>query len=149
MALLTGVQVWQILDAALDSVMSPTRRQQKLIVTDEAYTTISVSMVKQSIVTDPVLGPASYLPNAFDCDDYCIYLKSKLALAARSSNKPAAFAAGCIITQQHAFNFCIDPQGAVALVNTQSTSRAHTTDKSTYADFLSTGSGNLVELVLI
>jgi hypothetical protein len=122
---------------------------RRMIISDEYYRTVEVDFVLDSVRTDPILVAEKYRRNVFDCDDYVLYLKTKLNLYAHARNFHSPFALGILLTKEHAFNFCISPDQSLYLINTQSNDHAVTNDIEQFGDFLNLREGNTIQLVYI
>lgn len=122
-----------------------------LVIVDEVYRPVDAALVVASIKADTMLARTSYAPNVFDCDDYVVYLRTKLAIWARNNGLSQPLAVGYIITTEHAFNFCIDSDQRVVLINTQSETEHIDTAENpmTFASFLNLSPGNDLRLIYI
>ena len=122
---------------------------RRTIIADKHYRPVEIDFVLDSVRTDPVLAAERYRRNVFDCDDYVLYLKTKLNLYAHSRNYHAPLALGFLLTKEHAFNFCINSNKSLYLINTQSKDQAATNDNEQFSDFLGLREGNAVQFVYI
>lgn len=138
-----------ILVSAFGDLVSQGEYSQRVILGDDRYVLVEPAWVLESITTDPVLSPDRYARDVFDCDDYVIYLKSKIGLFAQNSKAPAPFAVGYIFTTRHAFNFCIDPESALHVINTQSEDRATCSRSDQYQAFLRLGASNYIQSIYL
>jgi hypothetical protein len=105
-------------------------------IADTSYLTVSPVWVRNVILADPVLAPARYKYDLFDCDDYVQYLKVRMAMFAAAKQFPAPIALGYLLTKEHAFNFCISHERALWLINTQSDDKPMTDNPETFVEFL-------------
>lgn len=118
-------------------------------IVDDQYLPVSPGPIVTAILNDPILAPSSYINDVFDCDDYVMYLRTKLALYAQQNHAPAPFALGIILTRVHAFNFCIDAQKQPFLIDTQSSTKPVTGDPQQFGSFLGLSAANSVRLIYI
>ena len=124
---------------------------QKLHIVDASYKTISKTFVLNQIRHDEWLQPKlAYKPEVFDCDDFAIHLKTKLAKLFYHRGEPLPAALGFIVTARHAFNFSIDKASdhyRLVLYDT-----VHTTLEErpqAFAQFLDFRPGNTIKLLYI
>ena len=143
--ILSFTSVQQLLHSVFDA-MTPT---PPIVVVDEQYSTVEPDTVLASITADPILASSSFRQNVFDCDDYVLYLRTKVALFASRTGLPAPLAVGYLITAEHAFNFCIDPAQRITLIDTQSNTVPSTNDPAEFTSFLNLTPGNTLALVYI
>lgn len=122
---------------------------KRMIIADKQYRPVEVDFVMESVRTDPILSAERYRRNVFDCDDYVLYLKTKLNLYAHARNYHSPFALGFLLTKEHAFNFCINANKSLYLINTQSKDQAITNDNEQFGDFLGLREGNAIQFVYI
>lgn len=146
---LANVQAGTLLQNALGGLVSDDFFARGLIISDSAYRTVDAGFVVNAVVTDPVLSPARYRADVFDCDDYVFFLKVKLALLAAAHKLDEPLAVGCLLTRRHAFSFCLDPSQRVVIINTQSDDHAITSNPETFGDFLELSPQNPVRLVYL
>ena len=121
---------------------------KKLHVVDQAYETVSKSFIQQLINTDEWLqtGP-KYKPEVFDCDDFAMHLKSRLAKLAHHKQRPYPAALGFMLTTSHAFNFSIGKDGHLVLYDTVN---KQVEDRPPhFREFLAFNPGNTVKLLYI
>jgi len=93
-------------------------------IADTSYLTADGNWLRDMVLHDPILAPEKYRRDIFDCDDYVLYVKTRVGLYA--ANTPAItrpFAVGYILTKLHAFNFGIDNSNRIYILNTQSDQR--------------------------
>jgi hypothetical protein len=119
------------------------------IIADDNYSTVGRDWVIDAITTDPILSPSHYVNNVFDCDDYVLYLKTKISLYAQSNKLKSPLALGFIMTNRHAFNFCIDDNRDTHIINTQSDDKASTSDPGSFKAFLNLTGSNSIQLIYI
>lgn len=94
------------------------------IIADTSYLTTDGIWLRNMVIHDPVLAPEKYRRDIFDCDDYVLYLKTRVSLyAANTPNITRPLAVGYILTRLHAFNFGIDNDKRLYILNTQSEQR--------------------------
>jgi len=95
-----------------------------LTIADTSYETVDSKWLRDMVLSDPILAPLKYRRDIFDCDDYVLYLKTKISLyAANTKNITRPFAVGYIFTTQHAFNFGLNNTNKLYILNTQSDNR--------------------------
>jgi len=121
----------------------------RLIISDEEYLGIDPQWVVNSIITDPILAPKRYRKNVFDCDDYVIYLKSKTGLYAQNNKLSCPLAIGFLLTKIHAYNFCIDDNRTLHIINTQSKERKTSSDQNNFSTFLEIDESNPIQFIYI
>ncbi len=94
------------------------------IISDTSYLAIDGNWVRNMVLHDPVLAPERYRRDIFDCDDYVLYVKTRIGLyAANTPSITRPLAVGYILTDKHAFNFGIDDTNGIFILNTQSDER--------------------------
>jgi len=94
------------------------------IIADTSYLTADGNWLRDIALNDPILAPSKYRRDIFDCDDYVFYLKTRVGLyAANTPTITRPFAIGYILTDLHAFNFGIDNNNRIYILNTQSEQR--------------------------
>lgn len=122
----------------------------KLIIADNNYLPVDYAWIHNAIISDPVISPQRYKNDIFDCDDYVLYLKTKISLFAQSNALQSPLALGFLLTQRHAFNFIINENKELVILNTQSAGKESCSDISQFQSFLKySESRNSVELVYI
>jgi hypothetical protein len=121
----------------------------KVIVVDDTYIPVEESFVRHAITTDQILSNDNYESDEFDCDDYVLYLRTKLSTYALNNKLGAPLALGFLITHRHAYNFFINTDDQLGIINTQSTDRKLTFDKNDFAAFLELDSDNSIQLLYI
>ncbi len=132
--------------------------RSSVIIADGYYTlvdgsAIDIEWILQAVRTDPIISPSQhghvYREDLFDCDDYVLYLRNKVALYIMGvAEHPLAL--GCILTRKHAFNFCYEGQGTLHIINTQHTPDVVTTcEPAEFEKFLDMGAGNRIDLVYV
>lgn len=122
---ITSNVVYNILRSYFGSLVPEPAFNYITTISDTSYLTVDGNWVREMVLHDPVLAPERYRRDIFDCDDYVLYVKTKIGLYAANTpsiNRPLAV--GYILTNQHAFNFGIDDANRVFILNTQSESRA-------------------------
>jgi len=142
-------EVANILYAAFNDFIDPNEFPIRVILADDQYLPADIAWVINSIETDPILSPGRYTRNIFDCDDYVLYLKTKMGLFAQKAKAAAPFALGFLLTQKHAFNLCIDENKQIHLINTQSDNKASTAERQAFATFLNVGSSNTIQIIYL
>ena len=147
--LMSNGRVFNIISNVLGPLMPPAEFQIRTTLADNEYLETTPEFVVSSIVADPVLSVQSYHAEIFDCDDYVLYLKTKLSLYAASNLLSAPLAVGYLFTDNHAFTFCISSGSVLFLINTQSADHAVTGDPATFVEFLSLGPGNRITTIYI
>jgi hypothetical protein len=125
-------------------------QEYQLIVGDRQYRTVSIEWVSNLIVSDDILTGA-YKQDIFDCEDIALYLRTKASLFALHNEKDAPLAMGLILTDEHAFNFCIDNTRALVIIDTTNyKSKGYCRNKDQFEDFLDIDKvGNKIRLVFI
>jgi hypothetical protein len=119
------------------------------VVSDDEYVGAELAWLVGLIVHDPVLAPAAYRRDVFDCDDYAFYVKTRVALFAENTGLRAPLAVGVLLTDAHAFNIGLAPDGTLSLVDAQSADRATTSAPSDFGRFLSLGPANGIRLIYL
>jgi hypothetical protein len=77
--------------------------------------------LRNMVLHEPILSPERYRRDIFDCDDYVMFLKTRVSLfAANKKEFISPIAMGFLLTRIHAFNFAILDNNSVYLLNTQS-----------------------------
>ncbi len=147
--LISNSRLFNILSNLLGPLMPAAEFPIRTTLADTEYLETAPDFVVAAIVTDPVLSAQSYHADIFDCDDFVLYLKTKLSLYAASNRLRAPLAVGYLFTTNHAFNFCIDVGSKLFLINTQSDDHAVTGDPAAFSQFLSIGPGNRITTVYI
>jgi hypothetical protein len=147
--LISNMKVLNILSNLLGPLMPVAEFQYRTTLADNEYLETEPGFVVSAIVTDPILSVQSYHAEIFDCDDYVLYLKTKLSLYAASNRFSAPLAVGYLFTTNHAFNFCIGSSSILHLINTQSESHPVTCDPTTFSNFLSIGPSNRITTIYI
>lgn len=121
---------------------------KKLFIVDNSYEAISKSFILQQIKTDEWLQPElSYKQEVFDCDDFVMHLKTKLAKLAFHKQGLRPLALGFIITTSHAFNFSIGSNRQLVLYDT--VNGQHEERPAFFREFLDFNPGNTVKLLYI
>jgi len=93
-------------------------------IADASYLTADGNWLRDMVLHDPILAPKRYRSDIFDCDDYVLYVKTKVGLyAANTPTIKRPLAVGYILTNLHAFNFGIDNNNRIYILNTQSEGR--------------------------
>lgn len=125
MPILSQNTIYQDLLTSLGKLVDPNHFGFITIVADSSYQTVSSATWLQAMVkTDAQLAPKKYRRDIFDCDDYVMYLKTKVSLfAANTPGNNYPFSIGFLLTTLHAFNFGITDTREVFLLNTQSDDR--------------------------
>lgn len=96
----------------------------RTIIADSSYLPVNPTWLYNMVVADPILAPARYRKDIFDCDDYVLHVKTTVSLF--SANDPEIkrpLAVGSILTTRHAFNFGIANNHKLFILNTQSDNR--------------------------
>ncbi len=122
------------------------------IIADTSYLTTDGNWLREMVLHDPILAPERYRRDIFDCDDYVLYVKTRVGLYA--TNTPTItrpLAVGYILTNQHAFNFGIDDNNRVYILNTQSNQRSIIIPQSSdeCATFLGLSNSNPIKNIYI
>lgn len=141
--------VLNILNYGFNKLIGDENFVKLTIVSDNIYSTTERDWIISAITTDPILSPSRYVNNVFDCDDYVLYLKTKMSLYAQTNKLKVPLAIGFIITNRHAFNFCIDANQDTNIINTQSDDKAFTNQVDNYAAFLKLTDSNSIQLIYI
>jgi hypothetical protein len=125
-------------------------RECQLIVGDKEYRTLSIKWASELITSDDILT-GGYTEDIFDCEDMAFYLRNKASLFALHNDKDAPLAMGIILTHHHAFNFCIDNNRALVIIDTANyVSRGYCNNKDQFENFLKVDqAGNKIRLVFI
>jgi len=93
-------------------------------IADTSYLTADGNWLRNMVIHDPILAPERYRRDLFDCDDYVLYVKTRVGLyAANTPSISRPLAVGYILTNFHAFNFGIDNNNCIYILNTQSDQR--------------------------
>ena len=108
----------------------------RITVSDIQYVSCPIRFIRGIAMAEPMLTPGAYRAEVFDCDDYVQYLKVKVSLYAAYRGFTAAPAVGFLLTELHAFNFCLDPDGRLYILNTQSDQREVESDPMLLEQFL-------------
>ncbi|HRB71508.1 MAG TPA: hypothetical protein PK776_06630 [Flavobacterium sp.] len=99
------------------------------VIPDNVYTTLpNVDWLRDMVINDAIIAPElkKYRNEIFDCDDFVMYLKTKVSLRiANTSSYPYPVAVGYIITERHAFNFGVLDDNRLFILNTQSDDVGH------------------------
>lgn len=151
---LTSANIYQILRNYFGSLLADPRLfKYQVLVTDNSYFSAPDAQHIQTIIrSDPVLLPEKYRRDIFDCDDYALYLKTKMnLLAANAAGQTRPFAFGYIITTKHALNFGIGDKKELYVIDTQSDDRAFLYPESVkqLANFLELDPKNQLELIYL
>lgn len=122
------------------------------MVSDSSYLPVEANWLREMAIHDPILAPSKYRRDIFDCDDYVLYLKTKVGLYAANTpvlTKPLAV--GYILTQLHAFNFGVDENNGLYILNTQSELREFIFPKTPEqcSHFLGLSSNNSITYIYI
>jgi hypothetical protein len=121
---ITANEVYNILRRNFGTLIPIETFNTITIIADTSYLTTDSAWLREMAIHDPILSPSRYRRDIFDCDDYVLYLKTSVSLyAANSKNITRPFAVGYILTKLHAFNFGIDENKRLYILNTQSTQR--------------------------
>jgi hypothetical protein len=147
--LISNGRLLNILNNDLGPLMTATEFPLRTTLADNEYLETSPEFVIATIITDPILSAQSYHADIFDCDDYVLYLKTKLSLYAACNQLRAPLAVGYLFTTIHAFTFCIGAGSQLFLINTQSSDHAVTGDPLTFGQFISLGPGNKITTIYI
>jgi len=121
-------------------------------VADENYVSIPAKWMRDIILNDPILAPERYRQDIFDCDDYAMFVKTKLSLFAANSEKfIVPIAAGFLLTRAHAFNFGITNEKSLFLINPQSSKVDMVINPSRHdcANFLNITESNRIKFIYI
>jgi hypothetical protein len=122
----------------------------RVVLADVRYLTVSADFLYEAIRTDPLLSPKRYTREIFDCDDFALALKTKMAYYAQNNKLEAPFAVGFILTQQHAFNFCIDDAQNIVLIDTQYDDKPPEIDQARFASYLNLSArGNFIQVIYV
>jgi hypothetical protein len=126
---------------------------QRFIMTDRFWLTTSAKFVHEAIVTDPLLKHGRYEDEVFDCDDFALSLKTKMAFYAHNNRQKWPFAIGFILTQKHAYNFCIEENHELVLLNTEFSNLSPERERAKFSQYLDIGdpntSANYIQLIYI
>jgi hypothetical protein len=122
------------------------------IIADEGYVTVPPNWLRDTVLHEAILSPSKYRRDIFDCDDYVMFLKTKISLYAANKkefNRPIA--AGFLLTQIHAFNFGITDENKLFILNTQSADVDLIIDPlpGECAQFLDIAENNLIKFIYI
>lgn len=141
--------VRQVLQNTIEPLFPGGGANGRLIIADRSYIPVDAGWLRTLVTSDPLLGRANYRGDVFDCDDYVMYLRCKTSLVARREELAAPLAVGFLLTQLHAFNFCIGEGGSISIVDTQSDDVPIHADPRYFPDALELGTGNALDLVYI
>jgi hypothetical protein len=147
MITLTKMEVANILQNAFGNLMGPDF-PKRTIIADDVYESVDIGLLLKSIETDPVLSPGMYRRDVFDCDDYVMYLKTKMSLFAQNHGS-APIGVGILLTEQHAFNIGIDEHAVLHIINTQSADRGIINDIGHFGEWLRLSNTNIIQLLYI
>jgi hypothetical protein len=86
----------------------------RLFLADNFYYTINVDDVRRIIRSNPAIDAAKYVANDHDCDDFAAAMKGLF-----SQSKLSKFAFGMALSKTHAFNFFIDENLKIWIVEPQ------------------------------
>lgn len=121
----TSNQVYNVFRSYFRGLIPDSIFNDITIISDTSYQTIDGVWLRDMVLNDAILAPLRYRRDIFDCDDYVLYLKAKIGLyAANTESITRPLAVGYILTKQHAFNFGIDNNGHLFILNTQSENRS-------------------------
>jgi len=151
---LASSEVYQIIRGYFSPLLSDSRLFKfQVLVADNSYFSAPDAKDIQTIInSDPVLLPQRYRRDIFDCDDYAIYLKTKMNLiAANTTGQTRPFAFGYIITSNHAYNFGIGHSKEIYVINTQSDNRYYLYPESIsqLSQFLELNTQNPIKSIFI
>jgi hypothetical protein len=122
---ITSNTVYNILRYYFGSLISDEYFNYIITIADTSYLPVNGDWLRDMVIHDPILAPDRYRRDIFDCDDYVLYVKTKVSLfAANSPTITRPFAVGYILTDVHAFNFGIDDVNSIFILNTQSAERS-------------------------
>lgn len=145
--------IYRDLNLSFGKLLDPNHFEFITIVSDNSYQTVTSAEWLQSMVkTDAQLAPSKYRRDIFDCDDYVMYLKTRVSLfAANTPGNNFPYAIGFILTTLHAFNFGITDQREVFMLNTQSDNRDFLIfdNLQNARDFLSLSNQNSIKFIYI
>jgi hypothetical protein len=147
MALITKAEMENTLCYFFGDLVGP-EFPNRMIVADDTYEAADLGWVVDSIRTDPVLAIERYRSDVFDCDDYALYLKTKVGLYAQGVLLHP-LAVGFLFTQRHAFNFSVGDGQALSVIDTQSADRRTEGDRSRFESFLGTSRDNIIQFIYI
>jgi len=145
----SGDLVFQLLSAAFTGLLLDSEVEHRIIVADGRYRSVSPEWLQAIALADPILDQKNYQTDVFDCDDFCQYLRTKVALYALEQKLNAPLAAGFLLTQKHAVNFCIDADQNVHILDTQSEERTLANDPSSFTDLLKLTPSNPIRMIYI
>jgi hypothetical protein len=145
----SGELVFQLLSAAFTGLLLESEIEHRLIVADTRYRSVSPEWLRAIAMADPVLDKGKYESDVFDCDDFCQYLRTKVALYAHEQQLNAPLAAGFLLTQKHAVNLCIDADQNVHILDTQSDERTLASDPTSFTDLLKLTPSNPIRMIYI
>lgn len=122
----------------------------QIVLTDREYQTVQLQWLIDRINFDDVLT-GTYVPEVFDCEDFVLYLRTRTSLYAVLHQANAPMALGFIFTDIHAFNFCIDDDQNLVIVDTTKTKENWYCQKvEQFASFLEIDSGqNTIRIVVM
>jgi hypothetical protein len=130
---------------------------KRTIVADERYEPVNIFWIVNFINNQSILAPKNYKEDIFDCDDYTMYLKTQVSLIDQNTLS-APRCVGIILTQRHAFNFCIDviiiddqqnKRLDLHIIDTTSKDRETTNIQNEFGKFLEHSSNNIIQLIYI
>ncbi len=145
----SGDLVLQLLSGAFAGLLLDSEMGDRVIVADRRYRSVSPEWLRATALADPVLDRANYENDVFDRDDFVQYLRTKVALYAHAQKLDAPLAAGFLLTQKHAVNFCIDSGQNVHLFDTQSGGRILASDPALFTGVLNLTPSNPIRMIYI
>lgn len=139
-----------VLGSRLRALVPVSEWDFRVIMVDQSWLTVSADFLYQVIRSDPMLSPNHYEDEVFDCDDFALALKTKMAFFAQNNKLQTPYAVGFILTKKHAFNFCIEEGGSMALIDTQYDHRPPERDQTKFAEYLGLSvPGNTIQLIYV
>jgi len=145
----SGDLVLRLLSGAFAGLLLDSELEDRIIVSDRRYRSVSPEWLKALALADPVLDEAKYDNDVFDCDDFVQYLRTQAALYAHEQKLDAPLAAGFLLTQKHAVSLCIDADQNVHLFDTQSEERTIASEPARFTDVLKLTPSNPIRMIYI
>jgi hypothetical protein len=149
---ITANSVYNILRSYFGTLIPESIFNLITIISDTSYLTANGNWLRDMVLNDPILAPERYRRDVFDCDDYVLYVKTKVGLyAANTPTITRPLAVGYILTNLHAFNFGIDDNNQLYILNTQSEQRDIISPQSAEqcASFLCLATNNSIKHIYI
>lgn len=122
MPTLSASSAFQILKNYFGGFVAPPVFPAITVIADNSYSTMpNPDWLRNMVLHEPILSPARYRRDIFDCDDYVMFLKTRVSLfAANKGEFTSPIAMGFLLTRIHAFNFALLDNNSLYLLNTQS-----------------------------